>query len=109
MWQNFKINMIETMPGLYDQIGNEENHLPSNPFNIAHLNTNSANNLSLSNKAIFQLLKTLEDKVEALSTNNNKPYSQVENSQVKKTRSGPVNNHNTGRAYKPTKWNSEIV
>ena len=101
MVQNFNINMIETMSGLCKQMGDEESHLPSNLFNIIHLITaNSPNNLSLSDKAISPLLKTLQDKVEALPTSNNKPYSQFENSQVEKTKSGPIINPNTGKAYK---------
>ena len=103
MEQNLKINTIETMIGLCEQMGYEEKHPPSNHSNYTHLNAaNSANNLSLSDKAIFQLLKTL--KVEALSTSNNTPYSQVDNSQVDRNKSGTTINTNTGQAYKRYCW-----
>ena len=96
MEQNFKINMIETMSGLCKQIGNEENHQPANPSNTAHVNETSANNLSSSDKAIFQFLKTLQDKVAALSATNNNSYTPIVNSQVKESKSGPVINSATG-------------
>ena len=65
---------------------------------MAHVNENSANNLSSSDKSIFQLLKALKDKVEALSTTNTISYTPTANSQVEKSKGGPVINPNTGRA-----------
>ena len=102
--------MIDTMTGLCEQMGDEENHPPLNHSIYTHPNAaNSANSLSSSDKAIFHLLKTLQDKVEALSTSNNTPNSQVDNSQVEKNKSGPIINTNTGRAYKRYCWRHEFV
>ena len=85
---------------LYDvceQMGDEKNHQPENPSNMAHVNE-SANNLSSSDKAIFQLLKTLQDKVEALTSTSNNSYTPTANSQVRESKSGP--NPAIGQSYK---------
>jgi hypothetical protein len=115
MENNLKINMIEAMTGLCDQYGNEENcpptqhhqYPPSEPSDVV-------NNLSSSDKAIFQLLKTLQDKVEALSSANH--HSSGNNSSTNTTstpryspstsanKSGPLINPNTGKAYRRYCW-----
>jgi hypothetical protein len=115
MENNLKINTIEAMTGLCDQYSDEENrpptqhhqYPPSEPADVV-------NNLSSSDKAIFQLLKTLQDKVEALSTASH--HSSGNNSSTNNTstpryspststnKSGPLINPNTGKAYRRYCW-----
>ena len=101
MEQNLKINMIETLTGLCGQLENEENIAPQQE---------SANNLAqpnFSDNAMFQLLTSLQNKVEALSSNRNRNTSSRFNASPPNT-SGeqelPTTNPNTGKAYKRYCW-----
>ena len=94
-----KINMIETLTGIYGQMDNEEN-IP------AQQDMNSANNMKIyifsNDDAIYQLLNALQSKVEAMSNNNS-------NSTFAKTPSTDNQelltiNPNTDKSYKRYCW-----
>ena len=99
--QNLALKMIDILTGLCGQLEDTEN--------IAPLQA-TADNLvqpNFSNNAMFQLLTSLQNKVEALSNNRNRNTSSRFNASPPNT-SGeqelPTTNPNTGKAYKRYCW-----
>ena len=103
------------MTGICDQYGEEENRPPDNNSQVQTSDiSNTVKILSSSDKVIFQLLKKLQDKVDALSLGHNSfGHNSLVNTSAganssnytsKKNKSGPLINPNTGRAYKRYYW-----
>lgn len=93
MEQNLKINMIETLTGLCGQLEDNENAPPQAAVNnLAQPN--------LSDNAMFQLLTSLQNKVEALSKSQN----MTSNTRLSGEQDLPTTNPNTGKTYRRYCW-----